>query len=81
MSEFTVETLMMSIGALVMRRKPLLVALEGGTSIEGEDDEHLAELVVDIERALAELRAAYEKRRGDSGLYPTFDQLVDSHAR
>lgn len=81
MNEFTIETLMLSIGALVMRRRPLLDALESGTSVEGEDNDHLAELVVDLEGALAEFREEYEQRRGDSGLYPTFDQLVDSHER
>ena len=79
MKEFTIDSVMLAIGALAMRRSAVLDALTNGTSLAGEDDDHLPDLLTGLESALSEFRQDYENRRGDAGLYPDFDQLMQSH--
>lgn len=77
MNDLSMDTLAHGISALAIRRLTVLHALEQGESVPGEEDDHLPDLLVGLESALAELRQAYEERLDDSGLYLTYAQLTD----
>lgn len=75
MSDLSIRTLMMSIGALARERQKILDLLKTVTQ-EQDEDEHLSERVLDIDQALDELADEYEALRGDSSTYPTFEKLA-----
>lgn len=75
MSDLSIRTLMLSIGALARDRAGLLETLKTAT-LEQDSDDHLSERVLDIDQALDELADAYEALRGDSQTYPTFERLT-----
>jgi hypothetical protein len=70
------DSLAHAISALAIRRFTVLQALERGDSVPGEDDEHLPDLLVSLETALAEFRRLYEERLDDSGLYLSYVELT-----
>lgn len=77
MNELSMISLAHGISALAIRRLSVLRALEKGTSVPGEEDEHLPDLLFSLETALDEFRELYEERLDDSGLYLSYDELTD----
>ena len=75
MSDLSIRTLMMCIGALARERQGILDSLKTVTR-EQDEDEHLSERVLDIDQALDELADEYDALRGDSSSYPTFEKLT-----
>lgn len=75
MSDLSIRTLMLSIGALARERAGLLETLKTAT-LEQDGDNHLSERVLDIDQALDELADEYEAMRADSQTYPTFERLT-----
>lgn len=75
MSDLSIRTLMLSIGALARQRGSILDTLKSATRAQDEDD-HLSEQVLDIDQALGELADEYEARRGDSSTYPPFEKVA-----
>ena len=75
MSDLSIRTLMLSIGALARERASLMQTLKTAT-LEQDSDGHLSEHVMDIDQALDELADEYEALRGDSQTYPTFERLT-----
>ena len=75
MSDLSIRTLMMSIGALARERAGILETLKTATR-DQDEDEHLSEQVLDIDQALGELADEYESLRGDSSTYPPVETLI-----
>ena len=75
MSDPSIRTLMLSIGALARQRDSILDTLKTATREQDEDD-HLSEQVLDIDQALGELADDYEARRGESSTYPPFEKVA-----
>ena len=75
MSDLSIRTLMLSIGALARERDSILNTLKTATREQDEDD-HLSEQVLDIDQALGELADEYEALRGDSSTYPPFEKVA-----
>ena len=75
MSDLSIRTLMLSIGALGRERAGLLKQL-AAMSPEQDGSERCSERVLDIDQALDELADAYEDLRGGSQTYPPFGQLA-----
>ena len=75
MSDLSIRTLMLSIGALARQRDSILATLKTATREQDEDD-HLSEQVLDIDQALGELADEYEARRGDSSTHPPFEKVA-----
>jgi hypothetical protein len=75
MSDLSIRTLMLSIGALARERNSILNTLKTATREQDEDD-RLSEQVLDIDQALGELADEYEAQRGDSSTYPPFEKVA-----
>ena len=75
MSDLSIRTLMLSIGALARERERIMNILNAATREQDQDD-HLSEQVLDIDRALGELADDYEALRGTSSTYPPFEQVA-----
>lgn len=75
MSDLTIRTLMLSIGALARQRDSLLNTLKTATREQDEDDP-LSEQVLDIDQALGELADEYEAQRGDSSTHAPFEKVA-----
>lgn len=74
MTEFTMQTLMLAITALANERRRVLERIQQNPS--PDDEERLAEQVLDIGVALNELADDYEARKGDSPKYPSYERLT-----
>lgn len=72
MSDLSIRTLMLSIGALARERERILKTAPR----EQDEDERLSEQVLDIDQALGELADDYEALRGDSSTYPPFEKVA-----
>ena len=68
------QTFMLAITALANERRRILERIQQNTS--PDDDEHLAEQVLDIGAAPNELAHDYEARKGDSPRYPSHERLT-----
>lgn len=77
MSEISTSTLMMAIGALAREAEVMTQRVEN-TSAELDDEEHLSEYVLDLQRALSELSALYERQRVEHPTFPTLDKLMEN---
>ena len=63
--------------ALAHRRLTYLDALEQGTSVPGEDDDHLHDFLIGLESTLSEFHDIYEARRAGSERYLSYAELTD----
>lgn len=77
-TQFSVEALLRSIGAMAFERETLLLRIEA-VDADTDDDEGLSDTVMRLDAALSELRPAYEAQRQDAAIYPSFDELVERH--
>lgn len=75
MSELSMSTLSMAIRATAAERSRLLERIAREPA-EVDEDEHLSEQVMDMDRALGELGTAYEALRAGRPGYPSFDALA-----
>ena len=75
MSDLSMSTLLIAIRATVIERARLLgrIAREPAAV---DEDEHLSEQVMDIDRALGELGTAYEALRAGRKGDPSFEALT-----
>jgi hypothetical protein len=76
---FTVSTptLMIAITSTVMERCRLLARI-AVVDPEVDDDEHLSEQVMDIDKALGELSGPYEEQIKIDRMFPPYDALVEN---
>ncbi|MDB5865730.1 MAG: hypothetical protein JWO70_3536 [Betaproteobacteria bacterium] len=77
MAEFSIQTLMIAISSTVAERSRVLARIAAVTP-EIDEEEHLSERVMDIDRALGELGSAYESQRQGARRYPDYEALVAS---
>jgi len=77
MTDISMDALANSIAALAHRRLTFLDALEQGTSVPGEDDDHLHDFLISLESSLSELHDVYEARRAGSDRYLSYAVLTD----
>ncbi len=66
MSDISVQTLSLALFSMVINRCRLLDRIER-VSLEVDNDEHLSETVLDMDKALGELSDAYEAARRIEG--------------
>jgi hypothetical protein len=78
--QFSVETLMRSIGAIAFESETLLLRIDA-VDADTDNEEGLSETVMRLDAALSELRPVYEAQRGGAAIYPAFDVLVDRHRK
>lgn len=77
MTDIPMDALVHAISALSIQRWIYLRALERGESVPGEDDDHLHDALIGIESALSTFREFYERQLDDSGMYPSYDELMN----
>lgn len=75
MSELSMSTMLIAIRATVAERTRLLGRIAGEAAVVDEDA-HLSEQVMDIDRALGELGTAYEALRAGRKGDPSFEALI-----
>ena len=75
MAELSIQTLMIAISSTVAERTRVLARI-AVVSREVDEEEHLSERVMDIDRALGELGSAYETERKGARRYPDYETLV-----
>lgn len=75
MSDLSMPTLFIAIRATAAERSRLLERI-ARESADVDEDEHLSEQVMDIDRALGELGTAYEAVRAGRPGYPSFEALA-----
>ena len=75
MTELSTATLILAIEAIALETELLTRRIEA-SSPEIDAEEHLSETVVDLQRALGELGAIYERRRSEEALNLEFDAIV-----
>jgi hypothetical protein len=74
MSDLSIRTLMLSVGALAPKRAGLLETRKA-TTLEQDGDDQLCERVLDNDQALDELADACGTLWGDRPTYPTSERL------
>lgn len=75
MIEISTQTLMLSIAALAAEQELLTRRIELEPA-EVDNEEHLSEHVLDIQKALGELAGIYENQRQTDTLYPSVGDLI-----
>jgi hypothetical protein len=73
----SLQTLTLAIAAVAQEQERATRRLEAG---QAGPDEHLAEHVLDLQKALGELGGWYEAERAADRSYPPFEALV-AHGR
>ncbi|MCW7536747.1 hypothetical protein OOT46_02625 [Aquabacterium sp. A7-Y] len=74
MSELSMQCLAIAVSSVLNERERLLSRIQE-ISEDAEEEERLSERVMDIDRVLGELEEAYEDRRAEEPLYPSFEAL------
>jgi hypothetical protein len=75
MSELSIRTLTTAFGSLIADRERILERIDREPR-EVDEEEHLSELVMDIDQALGEIADAYESQRNTASGYPPYTELV-----
>lgn len=77
MYELSTECLFVAISSVLGERERLIRKL-GEISAEEDEEERLSERVMDMDRVIGELAAAYEAQRVQDPAYPAFEVLYAS---
>jgi hypothetical protein len=78
--EISTSTLMLAIGALAREIEQATQEAENA-SVGVDDEEHLSERVLDLQRALSELAGIYERQRSEHPAFPSLDQILGGRTR
>ena len=75
MFEVSTQTLMRAISAMAIEQELTTRRIEQG-SVEEDEEEHLSEHVLDLQKALSELVGIYEHQRQNEPIYPAVEDLI-----